>query len=181
MGIERARWRPTLKKRFLAQYEGANNLVIPKGYDFKIDGEPIDPNLMQRLIAYRLSTDKRIGNWSGTGAGKTLGAILAAECIQSKLTLIIGLNNTIMFEDEGWAKEIKDAFPKSKVHIKQRENFNFKPSKSNYLLLNYESFQLNDSRLFIDEILENYQIDLVVLDEIHSAKSKEISFQKEGN
>jgi hypothetical protein len=163
----------TLQKRFLAQYEGANNLVIPKGYDFKIDGEPIDPNLMQRLIAYRLSTDKRIGNWSGTGAGKTLGAILAAECIQSKLTLIIGLNNTIMFEDEGWAKEIKDAFPKSKVHIKQRENFNFKPSESNYLLLNYESFQLNDSRLFIDEILENYQIDLVVLDEIHSAKSKD--------
>jgi len=78
-----------------------------------------------------------------------------------------------MFEGKGWSKEIKDAFPKSKVHIKQRKNFNFHPSESNYLLLNYESFQLNDSRLFIDEILENYKIDLVVLDEIHSAKSKD--------
>ena len=162
-----------VKERFISQYEGANNLKLPKGYDFKINGEPINPNLMQKLIAFRLATDKRIGNWSGTGAGKTLGAILAAEYIQSKLTIIIGLNNTILSETTGWAGEIKAAFPKAHVHIKERKNFNFKTSRSDYLLLNYESFQLSESKKFIDEILNNHKIDLVVLDEIHSAKTRD--------
>ena len=148
-----------VKDQFLSQYDGANNLKLPDGYDFKINGEQIKPNLMQKLIAYRLATDKRIGNWSGTGAGKTLGAILAAEYIQSKLTIIIGLNNTILSETTGWAGEIKAAFPNSHVHIKERKNFKFKPSQSDYLLLNYESFQLAESKRFIDEILDNHKVD----------------------
>lgn len=162
-----------VKDRFLSQFDGASNLQLPNGYDFKINGDYVEPNLMQKLIVYRLATDKRIGNWSGTGAGKTLGAILAAEYIQSKLTIIIGLNNTILSETTGWAGEIKAAFPSSHVHIKERKNFKFKPSQSDYLLLNYESFQLAESKQFIDKILDNHKVDLVVLDEIHSAKTRD--------
>ncbi len=64
-----------VKKRFFSQYEGATSLEIPDGYSFKINGEIKKPNLMQRLIAYRVLTEKRVGNWSGTGAGKTITII----------------------------------------------------------------------------------------------------------
>ena len=61
-----------VQKRFLAQYDGARSLELPDGYSFRKNGVRVLPNLMQRLVAYRVLTDKRVGNWSGTGAGKTL-------------------------------------------------------------------------------------------------------------
>jgi len=162
-----------VKDRYLEQFNGASSLPIPDGYSFKKNGELLNPNLMQRLVAYRILKDFRIGNWSGTGAGKTLGAILASRVIDSKLTIIIGLNNTILDESSGWAAEIKNAFPHSNILIKEKKNIDFSNSSPNYLLLNYEAFQQADSSSLIHEILDNYKIDFIVLDEIHSAKSKQ--------
>ena len=127
---------------------------------------------MQKLVAYRLLTEHRLGNWSGTGAGKTLGAILGSRVVDAKLTIIIGLNNTILDEKSGWASEIKNAFPNSNVLIKEKRNIVFSTTQPNYLLLNYETFQQADSKAVVDEILDKHQIDLIVLDEVHSAKSK---------
>jgi len=158
-------------KRFKDEYQEANNLIIPDGYDFKIDGVPKPPSLMQKLIAHRISNDRRIGNWSGTGAGKTISALLASEYIKSKLTVVIGLNNTIIYEDSGWPNEIKKVFPKSNILIKDKKNIQIDPNKSNYLLLNYESFQLDDSKELVEEIVNNHKVDMIVIDEIHSAKS----------
>ena len=59
--------------RFLAQFDGANSLPLPDGYSFRKKGERLLPNRMQKLIAYRVLTDKRVGNWSGTGAGRLWG------------------------------------------------------------------------------------------------------------
>lgn len=162
-----------VKERFLEQFKGASGLEIPEGYAFSKNGEPLNPNLMQRLAAYRVLKDSRIGNWSGTGAGKTLGAILASRVIGAKLTIIIGLNNTILGEDTGWAGDIKNAFPSSKILIKEKKNISFSKTQPNYLLLNYETFQLDKSKAVVDEILENHQVDLIVLDEVHSAKSRD--------
>ncbi len=161
-----------VRDRYLEQYAGASSLPIPAGYAFKKNGELIKPNLMQKLVAYRLLTEHRLGNWSGTGAGKTLGAILGSRVVDSKLTIIIGLNNTILDEKSGWASEIKNAFPDSNVLIKEKRNLVFSASHPNYLLLNYETFQQADSKAVVDEILDKHQIDLIVLDEVHSAKSK---------
>ena len=68
-----------VRDRFLAEYEAARTLPIPDGYDFRIDGKPTPPNLMQRHVAVQVRDRKRVGNWSGTGAGKTLSAILASR------------------------------------------------------------------------------------------------------
>jgi len=167
-----AKYSSVVKERYLEQYSGASSLPIPTGYTFKKNGELLKPNLMQRLVAYRVLKDFRLGNWSGTGAGKTLGAILASRIIDAKLTIIIGLNNTILDEQSGWADEIKNAFPHSNILIKEKRDINFSNSQPNYLLLNYEAFQQTDSRNLVHAILDNYKIDFVVLDEIHSAKSK---------
>jgi superfamily II DNA or RNA helicase len=161
-----------VRDRYLEQYSGATSLAIPAGYAFKKNNELIKPNLMQRLVAYRLLTEHRIGNWSGTGAGKTLGAILGSRVIDAKLTIIIGLNNTILDEKSGWASEIKNAFPNSNILIKEKRGVVYSEIQPNYLLLNYETFQLSDSRAIVDEILDKHKVDLIVLDEVHSAKSR---------
>jgi superfamily II DNA or RNA helicase len=161
-----------VRDKYLEQYAGASSLPIPADYAFKKNGELIKPNLMQRLVAYRLLKEHRLGNWSGTGAGKTLGAILASRVVDAKVTIIIGLNSTIWDERSGWAVEIKNAFPDSNVLIKVKSNVVFSATQPNYLLLNYETFQQADSKAVVDEILDNHQIDLIVLDEVHSAKSK---------
>jgi len=167
-----AKYSSVVKDRYLEQYSGASSLAIPVGYAFKKNGELLKPNLMQRLVAYRVLKDFRLGNWSGTGAGKTLGAIIASRVIDAKLTIIIGLNNTILDADSGWAAEIKNAFPNSNILIKEKRRINFSNTQPNYLLLNYEAFQQPDSKILVQEIVDNYQVDLIVLDEIHSAKSK---------
>ncbi len=62
---------------------------------------------MQRLAAVQVRDKKRVGNWSGTGAGKTLSAVLASRVINAHLTVICCPNSVV----EGWEKAILDIFP----------------------------------------------------------------------
>jgi Helicase conserved C-terminal domain/Type III restriction enzyme, res subunit len=161
-----------VRERFLAQFNGASTLAIPADYTFRKKGEPLPPNLMQRLIAYRVAADRRVGNWSGTGAGKTLGAILASRTLGAKLTVIVALNNSMLDFHSGWAAEILNAFPKSHVIIKERGTLTLDARKPNFLLLNYEAFQQQNSQTFVKELVQEHKIDFIVLDEVHSAKSR---------
>jgi len=161
-----------VRERFLAQFNGTHALDIPAGYSFRKKSQPLPPNLMQRLIAYRVVSDGRVGNWSGTGAGKTLGAILASRALGAKLTVVVALNNTILGLASGWAAEILNAFPQSHVVIKERGVLILDVTKPNYLLLNYEAFQLRDSQTFVKALIREHKIDFIVLDEVHSAKSR---------
>ncbi|MBE9224205.1 methyltransferase domain-containing protein [Phormidium sp. LEGE 05292] len=103
-----------VKSEFLDEYHRAKNLQIPTGYAFQINGKPAEPNLMQRLIAVRVRDNKRVGNWSGTGAGKTLSAVLASRVINAQLTLICCPNSVV----EGWKNAILDIFPESQIATK---------------------------------------------------------------
>jgi hypothetical protein len=161
-----------VRERFLAQFNGANTLAIPDGYAFRKKGKSLPPNLMQRLIAHRVSVDRRVGNWSGTGAGKTLGAILASRTLGAKLTVIVGLNNAMLDLASGWAAEILNAFPKSHVVIKETGVLTLDGSMPNYLLLNYEAFQQPGSQFFVKALIREHKIDFIVLDEVHFAKSR---------
>jgi len=157
------------RERFLKQFTSTKNLSIPNGYDFKIQGEVIPPNLMQRLIAYRLTIEKRVGNWSGTGAGKTLAAILSSRIIDSRLNIIIALNNTLM----GWKQEILNAFPDSEVLIKEKGMLSINSNKHTYILLNYEAFQQPASASMVRNLVNQHKIDFIIIDEIHNAKKRD--------
>jgi superfamily II DNA or RNA helicase len=162
----------TIRDRFIEEFDLVEAIPIPNDYAFAKAGKPVVPNLMQRLIAHRLTSMKRVGNWSGTGAGKTLAAVLGSRVVDSEITLVIALNNTINDPDAGWALEIKSAFPRSHIQIKERGDYSPKQGSPNYLLLNYESFQLDGSRSMVEHLVRDHRIDLIVLDEIHSAKSR---------
>ena len=60
----------------------------------------------------------------------------------------------------------------SHVLIKQRGTLDLHVTNPNYLLLNYEVFQLRDSQAFVKALIQAHKIDFIVLDEVHSAKSR---------
>jgi hypothetical protein len=53
----------TVVETFLSDYEGIQNIRIPKGYSF-----PYSPTLMQLYVAHEVKTIPFFGNFSGTGA-----------------------------------------------------------------------------------------------------------------
>jgi len=161
-----------VKKLFTDGYNGAKNLMIPEGYN------PEPPSflpkkeglgLMQRYVAYQIKTQRRFGNWSGTGAGKTLSAILASRVMGAKLTVICCPNNVI----DTWKKQIKGSYPSSVIYTKEslaREIVQDNMHK--YLILNYEFFQQPASEAKLKTLVEDCAIDLIVIDEIHYSKQR---------
>lgn len=165
-----------VKRKFLEQYHGALNLPIPFGYNFKLNGKIHLPNLMQRFTAFMIQKLKRFGNWSGTGAGKTLSAILSSRVIDAKLSIICCPNSVV----KGWKDNIEAIFPDSVVLTKE---LTITPSSHNhqYIILNYEFFQQPNSENKLKQLLNTIKVDLVVIDEIHYSKQRiveDISIRK---
>ena len=158
-----------VRDQFLDEYTQAQNMQIPTGWAFRINGKITPPNLMQKLSAVRLQNQQRMLNLSLTGTGKTIGGILSSRIIDAKLTVIICPLDTIA----NWHKEIKDVFPDSRVTTK-----NFNPywidieSGHHYIILNHEMFQQPSTPSHIRQLLERYKIDLIVIDEIHRCKQR---------
>ena len=157
-------------KEFIQEYSDAKSLTIPKGYNFTIEGKITLPNLMQLRTASRVVKDRSVGNWSGTGAGKTLSAILASRVIDSKLTLVCCPNAVV----KTWKEEAEQIFPGTYVQTKDFDHHNLKdPNQHKFIVLNFEAFQQQDSDDKVMELLENTNIEFVVIDEIHYAKQKD--------
>ncbi len=155
-----------IKKDFIKEYNQVIKLKLPKNWIY-----PHKPLLMQKLIAYRLKQNNRYGNWSGVGSGKTISGILAGEYVGAKNTLVITFNSTVGSEDKrGWAKEINDSVKNAKVYYKSEASVKFEEDYSNYLVVNYESFQQKNSEYYVEEMLIKNKFDFIILDEIQSIK-----------
>jgi superfamily II DNA or RNA helicase len=170
-----------VRGRFLDEYRQANDLAIPEGYAFRVNDELAPPNLMQQHFAVRVRERKRVGNWSGTGAGKTLAAVLATRVVGSKLTVVCCPNSVV----EGWQRAILGIFPDSIVATKtfapdwattpgDETRFGIAADHGAhcYLILNYEAFQQQDSAEWVRSLVEREPIDFVIVDEIHYAKQR---------
>jgi len=146
---------------FLEDYQGSTELKIPPGYLF-----PFPPTLMQRYVAYKVTNLPYFGNFSGTGAGKTLSAILASRAIDSKITVIVCPNDVV----EQWKRNILDTFPNSKV-VTGKDAFYLQYSEKEfqYAVLNYDKFSQDESPNLI-LTLSKHRIDFVILDEVHFTK-----------
>lgn len=161
-----------VRDRFLAEYDESDSLQVPSGYAFRpFPGAPITPpNLMQRRVAVSVRNERRVGNWSGMGAGKTLSAIVATRVVGANLTVVCCPNAVV----ENWEREIKQTFPAAEVATKTwRPNWQHPlESSPRYLVLNYEQFQLQRSEEELVAFLERNVIDFVVIDEIHYTKHR---------
>ncbi len=158
-----------VRDRFLDEYRRVKELVIPAGYAFAENGRRLEPNLMQRLAAVRVRDQKRVGNWSGTGAGKTLSAVLASRVIAAELTVICCPNNVI----DTWQEAIQSIFPDSLVSAKTFQDQASALNRPRYLVLNYEAFQQNDSPQKVKQLVQSQRLDFIVVDEIHFVKQRD--------
>ena len=153
-----------LRDLFLEEYDKVVSYVPPKGYAFQYQ-----PNIMQKLTVQRVKDYKRYGNWSGTGAGKTISFIIASREIDSRLTVVICLNSTVSQLEE----DILEVYPDSLIHSSFKKGQKFDRSKYNYLLLNYEKFQQGYTEEIFQDLNENNLIDFIVLDEVHNSKQRD--------
>lgn len=158
---------------FLSEYEKSMNLKIPDGYNFKVNGEIAAPTLMQLYTAYKIKTNPYFCNFSGTGSGKTLSAVLASRIINSKLTVVVCPLPVV----EQWKDTIKEIFPDSNVITDKEQAFYYKQQdnknkKYNYLILNYDKFSQDDSPDLIITLVTNNKIDFIVFDEIQFIKQR---------
>lgn len=157
---------------FIEEYIRCTQLPIPEGYSFRDHaGQPRQPKLMQRLIAYRVLTKGRVLNISGTGTGKTLSAILASRVIGARLTVITCPNATV----DAWHHNILNAFPNSEVVMKPA---NWDPMwRTNhlprYVVVNHEMLQ-NRNEADIKRFIKTNAYDLVVIDELHQVKQRDV-------
>lgn len=159
-----------IRERFLEEYEATVNLPVPTAYSYHKNGRPAPPLLMQRLIAYRVLKQHRVGNWSGVGAGKTVSAVLAALVVDAELTVVVAFNSTL----ENWEREILAVCPAAQVVVKDRGPFSFAPGRPAFVVMNYESFQQEWAETdFIPNVLSaNRRLDFVVIDEIQSVRQR---------
>ncbi|MBK9031570.1 MAG: methyltransferase domain-containing protein [Myxococcales bacterium] len=166
-----------VRDRFLAEFREAEALEVPKGYGFRpAPGAPVVlPNLMQRRVAVCVREQRRFGNWSGMGAGKTLSAILATRVVGAGLTVICCPNAVVT----NWAGEIKNAFPDSEVATKTWTPAWQDPLQATprYLVMNFEQFQQPDSEARLVEFVDKAIVDFIVIDEIHFTKHREATAQ----
>jgi superfamily II DNA or RNA helicase len=157
-----------VKQLFLDELSEAESLPIPVGYQFSINRKTILPNLMQRHAALKVLKSKRVGNWSGTGSGKTLGAIYASRLIDADLTVIACPNPVV----DGWKDTINNAFPSCEVQTKTWEPVWVSPDSKKYLILNYEAFQSDRAQSRISTFSKENAVNFLVVDEIHYAKQR---------
>jgi superfamily II DNA or RNA helicase len=153
-----------IKKTFIDEYNKVIAYKPSAGYSFKHQ-----PNLMQKLTVYRLATNRFYGNWSGTGAGKTLSFILSSREVDAKVTLVFALNSTI----KQTIASIKEVYPNSVVFTEYKTNFIFDRNKHNYLVLNYEKFQQDYSEKLWQSLTNKNKIDFIVVDEVHNVKQRQ--------
>lgn len=160
-----------VRDKFLAEFDEADALQPPAGYAFRPfpDAPITPPNLMQRRVAVSVRDERRYGNWSGMGAGKTLSAIVATRVVDAKLTVICCPNAVV----ENWEREIRQTFPASDVALKTWHPAWGSTGAPRYLVLNYEHFQQPSSEAELVAFLDRNLIDFVVVDEIHYAKQRD--------
>lgn len=159
-----------VRDAFINEYTRCKQMPIPPDYSFSDDSGTVhQPKLMQRLIAYKVLTDSRVLNLSGTGTGKTLSAVLASRVIGARITVIACPNSTV----KGWVKTIKGAFPHSNVSAKPKGWIPLWPNNDFpcYLVANHEMFQNRFTRS-IKAFIQKYAIDFVVIDELHQVKQR---------
>ena len=160
----------TARNAFIEEYTRCNQLPVPEEYSFRDpSGIPRQPKLMQRLIAYRVLTQGRVLNLSGTGTGKTLSAVLASRVIGARLTVVACPNATV----ESWKDTILNTFPRSEVIIKP-PNWQISWGTSNmprYVVVNHEMFQ-NRYEGRIKRFIEEQAADFIVIDELHKVKQR---------
>ncbi len=147
----------------------AENLPLPDGWKFSPGGTPSEPNLMQKVVAVRVRDERRLGNWSGTGAGKTVSALLASRVVGADVTLITCPNAVVAT----WVAAVNDVFPGQALPYSKTLDIPTASGVPVYLIVNYEHLQRPAAPAELAALAASGRVGMVVVDEIHQAKQRD--------
>lgn len=170
-------WTAEVQQEFLATYEAAKNLALPDGYNYRVEGELVEPRLMQKHVAVLAHKHRQFLVMSDMGSGKSLSAQLAVKADGAKRILVIPINSCV----EQWVSDFKNQWTGNKV---LRLNRNFLQQLEQGAQV---SIAENDCAVWVlpahllslmrDEevsaLAQTLQPDAVVLDEIHVLKTRD--------
>ena len=161
-----------VRTQLIREYEEVSKYKPGPEYSGKYE-----PDLMQKLCILRLREKKSYANWSKTGTGKTLQALLSSLDINSKITLYILPNSTIADKAGGGKKvgAIREFIPNSNVIIYKGGKSlmkELKEDKRNYILVNYDKLSKHRFLEGLEELAKTKKIDFICIDEIQMAKSR---------
>lgn len=131
-------------------------------------------NFMQKYTASALKKVDRFGNWSGTGAGKTLAAAYAAHANNFKRVLVVTAGQVF----SNWEKTFSALRPTAKLI---RNSFEDIPQDAWVNIINYEKMQSFRRGYRVDQ-LTKHKYDFVIFDESHLMKEGaqgKVSFKRE--
>lgn len=170
-------WTAEVQQEFLATYEAAKNLALPDGYNYRVDGELVEPRLMQKHVAVLAHKHRQFLVMSDMGSGKSLSAQLAVKTDRSKRILVIPINSCV----EQWVSDFKNQWKGNKV-LRLDRNFLQQLAQGAQVFI-----AENDCAIWVlpahllslmrDEevaaLAQTLQPDAVVLDEIHIFKTRD--------
>ena len=157
-------WLSYIIDTFFEEFKAVNNETV--GDDYKFHSAP---NLMQKLMSYRIATNPYYGNWCGTGAGKTNAFLIATRRVNARITLCI-CPNSVVDTIEG---SIIKIYPNSNIKIIESINDikSFDKSKYNYIIFNYEKFSQSYSKDMVEKLVSLNDIDFICFDEVQRSKN----------
>lgn len=163
------KWFNCIRDMFFDEYNKVNSFIVDENCKF-----PYKPNLMQKLMVYKMKENNYYGNWSDAGAGKSFSRELTSRAIDSHVSLYIVPNAV----KDTTKKSILEAYPNDS-NIVFIENINdivkLDETKYNYMIINYDKFQQEHTMDWINKLVETNKIDFICLDEIQNVKVRNIN------
>ena len=104
-------WTAEVQKEFLRVYEKAKNLDLPHGYNYRVDGEVVEPRLMQKHVAVLAREHRQFLVMSDMGTGKSLAAQLAVKTDGARRILVIPINACV----DQWISDFSNQWNGNKV------------------------------------------------------------------
>ena len=160
------RWAELVRSSVLDEWQAIEQLGELEGLELP-DGMQL--NLMQKREAVLLQRDRRRLNISAPGAGKTLSAIAGAAACGCERVLVFSPNAAILT----WAEQLSQFTPRTALASKTWAPEWQDDDSPRWLLLNHEMLSAPGlAPADAVALVERFQPDLVVVDEIHLAKDR---------
>ena len=162
-------WGSFVIDEFFKEYDETNS--IKKDREYKFDKAP---NLMQKLMVYKMLKNDSYLNLCGTGAGKTNAFLMATKAIGAKRCVIVCPNSVI----KSWEEAIETIYPNSGILEYSRMSDlkgMVKCKNTVYIIINYDKFSggslSTDDK--IDAFIDAVKPQFLCFDEIHLAKARD--------
>jgi hypothetical protein len=170
-------WSKRLQELFLQQYNNAASLPLPDGFNYRVDGQLVEPRLMQRHVAAVALERRRLLVMSDMGTGKSLAAQLAVMADGAQRVLVIAINSCV----DQWVYDFKQRWLGNTVQLLDMNSCRALLKGSGPALAQQgRTVWVIPSHLFssmkdqdVAAVVEGLEPDAVILDEIHIFKQRE--------